>query len=264
MTDAKTHRIRIGVSSNFMHADPDRPLFRGKTLQYFEARMVRSVWAAGAVPLPVPDLDDEDGLQRAVDEFDGLLLTGGADVAPGSYGEEALKPAWAGDAHRDAYEQRLIELSLSAGKPIFGLCRGIQMLNVALGGTLYQDIQTQVDGALVHRDWHRYDDLGHDIRVEPSSNVGRIYGGVSELAVNSIHHQALKDVASRFTETAWAPDGIVEAVECIDDTQWILAVQWHPEWLEPSRVENDAVAKGWADGSALFDAFVAACKERRG
>jgi putative glutamine amidotransferase len=246
-----------------MHADPERPLFRGKTLQYFEARMVQSVWHAGAVPLPVPDLGDEAALKLVVDEFDGLLLTGGADVAPSSYGETPLREAWGGDAHRDAYERRLVELTLSAGKPVFGLCRGIQLLNVALGGSLYQDIQTQIEGALVHRDWHRYDDLGHSIRVAPGAAVGQLYGGASELAVNSIHHQALKDVAPALTATAWAPDGIVEAVERIDDAQWVLGVQWHPEWLEPERVTRDEVAKGWADGSVLFRAFIAACEERR-
>jgi putative glutamine amidotransferase len=256
-------RIRIGVTQNFMHADPERPLFRGKTLQYVEARMVKSVWRSGAVPVPVVDLEDDDALGHAVEEIDGLLLTGGADVAPQSYGETPLKPAWGGDAHRDAYERRLVELSLAAGKPVFGLCRGIQLLNVALGGTLYQDIQTQIEGSLVHRDWHRYDDLGHDIRIDAGSAVGKLYGGASELAVNSIHHQALKELGEGLTATAWAPDGIVEAVQDFRDGRWILGVQWHPEWLEPDRVQSDEIAKGWADGRVLFDAFIEACRDRR-
>src|SRR5690606_16032197 len=118
---------------------------------------------------------------------------------------------------RDRYERRLVEVALDMGLPILGLCRGIQLLNVALGGTLWQDIETQRPGSLVHRDWHRYDELNHTVRIEPESWLARIYGGGIEQRVNTVHHQALKDVASRLRVTASAPDGIVEAVEWIDD-----------------------------------------------
>jgi putative glutamine amidotransferase len=257
-------RARVGVSSNFMHADPDRPLFRGKTLQYVEARMVRSVWRSAAVPIPLPEVGDDDALRLAIDEVDGVLLTGGADVAPRSYGETPIKPEWGGDAHRDAYEQRLVEMAMRAHKPILGICRGIQLLNVALGGTLYQDIATQIEGALPHRDWHRYDDNGHGVRLEAGARVTRLYGDAREIAVNSIHHQAIKALAPDLRPTAWAPDGVIEAVEHTDPRIFIVGVQWHPEWLESERVTAPGAAQGWADGGILFDAFTSACLRQRG
>ncbi len=258
--------VRLGISANFFHADPQRALFKGKTLQYLEERMALSCRTAGAVPVLLPDLHDEAGARAVLELVDGLVLSGGADVSPTSYGETALQPKWGGDAHRDGYESRLIHLALQMGKPVLGLCRGIQILNVALNGTLYQDIGTQVTGSLVHRDWEPYDALGHDIDVRAGSWVSEVYGGVTKLAVNSIHHQSIKDVAPGFTVTAHAPDGIVEAIECIEATRWAVGVQWHPEWLESRAGHDDpltAAADDRASGAPVFSAYVAACRERR-
>lgn len=261
-----TRPVRLGISANFFHADPQRPLFKGKTLQYLEERMALSCRRAGAVPLLLTDLQDEAGSAAVLDVVDGLVLSGGADVAPGSYGETPLQPQWGGDAVRDAYETRLIEMAIERGQPVLGLCRGIQILNVALGGTLLQDINTQVEGTLVHRDWEPYDELSHDVRVEAGSWVSEVYGGATELTVNTIHHQAIKDVAPSLTATAWAPDGIIEAVEHIDDARWLVGIQWHPEWLEAREGHADprqAATKDRASGDPVFATFVAACRERR-
>jgi putative glutamine amidotransferase len=251
--------LRLAVSANFFHADPQRPVFRGKTLQYLEARMAASIARAGALPVLVPALPDEETLLAFLDGLDGLVLTGGADVSPLSYGQTPLREAWSGDKVRDDYECRLVRWFIDQRRPVLGLCRGIQLLNVALGGTLWQDIGEQVTGAIVHRDWERYDENGHAVRVEEDSWIARIYGGATRLAVNSIHHQALRDVAPGLRVTAWAPDGIVEAVEWIDDDRFLVAVQWHPEWLEAERVSAGGEADGWADGGAIFQAFAAAC-----
>lgn len=254
--------LRIGVSQNFLHADPERALFKGKTLQYIEERMALSIFRAGGVPLPLPDLKDELGARAVIAQVHGLVLAGGADVSPQSYGEEPLQPSWAGDPVRDAYETRLVHEAIRQRLPVLGLCRGIQLVNVALGGTLWQDLATQREHSLVHRDWHRYDELGHAARVDADSWIGRVYGGTTTLEVNSIHHQGLREVAACLRETAWAPDGVVEAVERIDDERWVVGVQWHPEWLEPEHLVEGGIAQGRADGSLIFDAFVQACRER--
>jgi putative glutamine amidotransferase len=255
--------LRIGVSQNFLHADPERALFKGKTLQYIEERMALSIFRAGGVPLPLPDLKDDLGARAVLSHVHGLVLAGGADVSPQTYGEEPLQESWAGDPIRDAYEQRLVHEAIAQRLPVLALCRGIQLVNVALGGTLWQDITTQRENSLVHRDWHRYDELGHDIEVEPDSWVGRVHGGASTLEVNSIHHQGLRQVASGLKETAWARDGIIEAVEWIDDDHWIVGIQWHPEWLEREHVAEGGVSHGRADGSRIFDGFLQVCQDRK-
>lgn len=261
----------IGISSNFMHADPMRPVFKGMTLQYLEERMVLSLHRAGAIPLGLPDLKDAAGARAVLSRVDGLVLAGGADLSPRSYGEEPLRPEWIGDAVRDAYELRLVEAARALGLPILGVCRGIQLLNVALGGTLYQDIVTQREGALVHRDWHEYDALGHELRIEPQSWLSRIYGDATSLHVNSVHHQGLRELAQPLRATAWAPDGVIEAVEMRSGDEWIMGVQWHPEWLElpAERVAHaghggdpHTAAGGRAVGNAIFEAFVAQCQAR--
>lgn len=257
--------LRIGISSNFMHADPQRALFKGKTLQYLEERMALSVRAAGAVPLLLPDLKDEEGAHAVLDVVSGLLLAGGADVAPKSYGQAPIDPRWSGDALRDEYEIRLVRAAKARGMPILGVCRGAQILNVALGGTLWQDIETQVEDSLVHRDWERYDENGHDVRLKAGSWIAERYDGAEVVAVNSIHHQGLRDVASVLVPTAWAPDGTVEAVEAIDPARWIVGVQWHPEWLEPQSggSARTSATGGRASGAPIFAGFVEACHERR-
>jgi putative glutamine amidotransferase len=261
----------IGISSNFMHADPARPVFKGMTLQYLEERMVLSLRCAGAIPLGLPDLKDAAGAQAVLSRVDGLVLAGGADVSPRSYGEEPLRPEWSGDPIRDAYELRLVEAARERGVPILGVCRGIQLLNVALGGRLYQDIVTQRERSLVHRDWHEYDALGHEIRIEPGSWVSRIYGHATTLQVNSVHHQGLRELAAPLRATAWAPDGVVEAVEMREGTEWIMGVQWHPEWLEAGVAETAVhapshdprtAAGGRASGGPIFAAFVDECGAR--
>lgn len=250
----------IGISVNFMHADPMRPVFKGMTLQYMEQRMTQAVRRAGAIPLGLPDLGDHDGADLVLSRVDGLLLTGGADVNPTHYGERPLRPEWGGDAVRDAYELRLVQHARRLGLPILGVCRGIQLINVALGGKLYQDITTQREDSLVHRDWDEYDALGHSIRVEADSWISGLYGGVTALSVNSIHHQGLKVLAEPLRATAWAPDGVIEAVQMKDDREWIMGVQWHPEWLEGHGDDPLTGAGGRASGDPIFEAFVERCR----
>lgn len=253
--------LRIGVSKNFLHADPARALFKGKTLQFVEERMALSIYRSGGVPLPLPDLKNETAARGLLQMVHGLVLAGGADVSPTSYGEEPIEPQWSGDAIRDAYEIQLVQIAIDMGVPVLGLCRGIQLINVALGGTLVQDIQTQLEGKLVHRDWENYDENGHSIRLADGWTRDA-YEGADTLQVNSIHHQALAKLGDNLVATAWAPDDIVEAVEWIDEHAWVVGVQWHPEWLEAEVVAPGGPGAGRADGTKIFDAFMKVCAER--
>ena len=253
------HRPKIAVSSCLMHEDPERKLFKGKALQYTEKKLALAVWRGGGLPVPLLDLDDRAYLEATLAGCDGLLLQGGADLSPGSYGESPLRPEWSGDPIRDRFELAALEVALNLGKPVLGVCRGVQLLNVGLGGSLYQDINTQVEGSLVHRDWHRYEIIEHSVRLAAGSWVASIWDR-EEILTNTVHHQGIKELAPTLKATAWAPDGIVEAVEGIDGGRWVAGVQWHPEWLDGSELGGPHRSSG----DPLFERFVSVCRERAG
>lgn len=235
-----------------MPPDPTRALFKGKPLAYGEGNLSEAVARAGGVPLLLPNLSDVVKLAGLLDLVDALVLSGGTDVSPQAYGELPLDPDWAGDPERDAYERTLIAAAIARRRPILGVCRGAQILNVALGGSLYQDISAQAEGSLRHRDWHRYDENGHAVTITGGAWLAGIYGA-GDVLINSVHHQAIRRVAPGLRAVASAPDGIVEAVERVDDEHFLVGVQWHPEWSGPGR----------APGDPLFSAFVAAVALRR-
>jgi putative glutamine amidotransferase len=231
--------LRIGVASCFFHADPTRPIFKGKTLLYLEESLAHWLMAGGAVPqlLPTPAAGIRaDDLLGGVD---ALVLQGGSDVAPASYGETAIRPEWAGDRVRDRYETDLVRSAIALDRPVLGICRGLQMLNVIFGGTLIQDIATQCPGFLTHREFERYDQLQHEVAVEPNSWLARMHPGRDRGRVNTVHHQAIKALGRGLqVEARSVPDGLVEAVRYQPEatekpTSWIYAVQWHPEFQNP-------------------------------
>ena len=192
-------RLQIGISACFFHADPARPIFTGKTLQYLEQSMAHWVMSTGAlaVMIPCPAGETRRG-DATLDDYarwlGGLVLQGGSDVWPGSYGETPLDPRWTGDWLRDEYELALLQAFTREGKPVLGVCRGLQLLNVAYGGTLYQDIATQRPEALRHRDPGLYDRNFHEIELLPGSRLAALYPGLVTARVNSVHHQAIKDL----------------------------------------------------------------------
>ncbi|MGZ4693564.1 MAG: gamma-glutamyl-gamma-aminobutyrate hydrolase family protein [Acidimicrobiales bacterium] len=235
----RSRALRIGISACFFHADPDRPVFKGKTLLYAEESMLDLVGRAGALALmgPRPVGAPSSGApsnRPAIDAYgdllDGLLLEGGSDVCPRSYGEEPMRPQWEGDEPRDRYEIELIHAFHDAGKPVLGICRGIQILNVAFGGTLYQDIATQVPGSVDHRNWDIYDANRHEVDLVAGSRLAALYGDADRVTVNSVHHQAVKDPADGFVVEAMSTtDGIVEALR-LPGERFVAGVQWHPEF----------------------------------
>ncbi len=248
-------RLRLGVSLAFTHPDPTRNLFQGKTLQYLEEGLILAVDRSGAVPVPLVDLKSEAGAYRVLEGLDGLVFSGGADVSPLNYGEEPLDPAWSGDPVRDAYEMRLIQAARRLGLPMLGICRGAQVLNVGLGGTLYQDIRTFFPDSLVHRCQERYDQLEHTVHLTEGSWLHSLYAE-PQILVNTVHHQAVKNLAPGLTATAHAPDGVIESYERITPQEWIVGIQWHPEWLELSETAR-------SDGNRVFRSFAQVCAARQ-
>ena len=256
-------RLKIGLSACFSHADPQRHLFTGKTLQYVEQSIAHWIMSAGALVVVVPCPTGETArgdvtLKHYAQWLDGVVLHGGADVWPGHYGEEPLKPEWIGDRVRDLYDLAVIEAFEQAGKPIFGVCRGLQIINVAFGGTLYQDIETQLPGAQRHRDAQVYDRHVHHIRIEPRTRLARLYPQQAQAAVNSIHHQGIKTLAQGFTVEAWSlPDHVPEAIRrtARHGRGYIAATQWHPEF----RTRADVTL----DDTPLLHDFLDACQRAR-
>jgi putative glutamine amidotransferase len=234
------HALRIGVASCFFHADPTRPIFKGKTLLYLEQSLAHWLMAGGAVPLLLPTPAAGIRAEDLLGGVDGLVLQGGSDVAPESYGEPPIRPEWAGDRVRDRYETDLVRAAIALSRPVLGICRGLQILNVIFGGTLIQDIATQCPGFLTHREFERYDQLQHDVAVEPDSWLARMYPGRARVRVNTVHHQAVKALGRGLrVEARSVPDGLVEAVRYQPEgpeqrEPWIYAVQWHPEFQNPA------------------------------
>ena len=242
-------RLKIGISACFMHADPARALFTGKTLQYVEQSIAHWIMSTGALAVMVPS--PTGATQRGdvtLDHYaawlDALVLHGGADVSPLSYGEQPLQEKWSGDRVRDDYEIALVAAFERHGKPVFGVCRGLQLMNVACGGTLYQDIETQVPKSLRHRDAAIYDQNFHSVEIVPGSHLASLYPQAHRVTVNSIHHQAIKDLAPGFAvEAVSNEDGLVEAIRRSDRAKpYLAAVQWHPEFHLPGAQTLDDAA----------------------
>ncbi len=202
--------------------------------------------AAGAVPVMLPLTADPAALERLADLCDGFLLTGGQDVQPAVYGEEQLPLTGEVCRARDAMEAGLLALALRADKPVLGICRGIQFLNAALGGTLYQDLPAQHPSEVEHHQGRPYDAPAHAVTLVPDTPL-RALLGAETLPANSLHHQGVRTLAPTLRAMAHAPDGLVEAVY-LPDKRFVWAVQWHPEFnwqTEPS-------------SRAIFAAFVQA------
>ena len=224
----------IGFSSCLFPKDPKRPIFKNKSLLYLEESMAHWLLESDILAYMIPTVPDGFSLQRFMGTIDGLVLQGGTDVCPEGYGEKPIKPEWNGDKIRDAYEIELVRWAVQAGKPVLGICRGLQLINVAFGGKLFQDIAHQCSSAQVHRDWDLYESLHHPLHLAPEGRLSQLYGSNHRFQVNSIHHQAIKALAPDFTVEAWADDGIIEAISRVRSDSYILAVQWHPEFQSPN------------------------------
>ncbi len=213
---------------------------------------VNHLIAAGGLPILLPTTANALDDWRALYVYaDGVMLTGGGDVDPSLFGEEAHPATYGIDRQRDEMEIALARWALQDDKPLFAICRGIQVMNVALGGSLVQDLPTQWAGALPHSgSQHGLErhEPAHSISVEPGTRLAQVLGA-AHVQVNSFHHQAINRLAEGLRITARAADGVIEAVE-FPNKRYYLGVQWHPEDMAAQR----------ADMMRLFSAFVAACR----
>jgi putative glutamine amidotransferase len=220
-------------------------------------RYILALTASGAIPWLIPLLpDDQETLRGIYDELDAVFLPGGADIDPSTFGEQRHPKCERSDLARDRVEITLTKWAMRDGKPVFGVCRGLQLINVAAGGTLWQDLEAQRPTSMKHdyfpfRDGYARDHLAHTVAVREDTQLADIMGA-GEHRVNSMHHQAVRDLAPGFVVSATAADGIIEAIERPGDS-FLLAVQWHPEAL----AEKDQVTQ------RLFEAFIAAARAHR-
>ena len=258
----------IGISARIHH--PVGPVLEiggvyTKTLHYLEQSVAHWVLAKEVLAVMIPAIESEGLIQRSemsldsyAEHLDGLVLQGGADVAPESYGETPLTPEWSGDRVRDRYEIDLFNAFVAAGKPVIGICRGCQLINVALGGTLFQDIPTQVTQAISHRDADLYERALHDVKLVEGTRLAQLYPGMKQAKINSIHHQAVKDLGRDLVvEALGEPDGIIEAIRWRGPS-YVFGMQWHPEFLALKSLD-----KSQLDGSAILTDFLATARAAR-
>ena len=234
----KPPTLKIGISACLLHPESTREAYGSKTLQYVEQCTAQWVSRSEALPVMIPALTDttscvvpsDSRVKEYAQWLDALVLHGGADVWPGNYGEAPLHEKWVGDRARDEYEIALVKAFVAAGKPVFGICRGLQLINVAFGGTLYQDIPSQLPQAVVHDDEAAFELNFHQLTLVPGTRLASLLKDARSLKINSIHHQGIKDLAPGFVVEARCPDdGMIEAIRYTQDA-YIAAVQWHPEF----------------------------------
>jgi len=255
----RSRKVIIGLSPRILRQVPRELGFRDKTLQYLEQSMAHCVMRLGAVAVMIPTIEHSSDISRwevstddYVSELDGLILQGGADIDPVVYGEarsELLGPI---DAVRDEFELELLRGFAAAGKPVLGVCRGMQLINVAFGGTLYQDLRSAGVGTLLHRVPELYDEHAHDVDFVSGGWLQQIYNGLTRVSVTSIHHQAVRTLGTGLVVDATSTDGVVESIRHIDH-KFMVGVQWHPEFHDarfPALLPSAPLMKAFLDAAA--------------
>lgn len=253
--------LRIGLSARIFHPEPGASGIKTKTLLVYEQSVAQWAMSRDVLLLMVPSVVQGGELMRSnirlrdyAQYLDGLILQGGADVSPRAYGEEPLRPEWSGDPVRDAYELELVHEFMEAGKPILGICRGMQLLNVALGGSLYQDLCTQRPDTHDHESGH-YDRHVHRVSFTADGLMRGWFGDRPDGQVVSIHHQGVHRLGrDMMVEALSSDDGVIEAIRW-NGGSFVCGVQWHPEFH--AHTGNDLL-----DCSPLLEAFLAAAQSR--
>ena len=213
---------------------------------------ISAVNNAGGIAIILPIITDDHLLNDYIKIVDGLVLSGGEDISTEYYGESPTKEMGTVCLDRDKYEMGMFKKALETGIPILGICRGMQLINVALGGTLYQDISSQIKNSVEHRSKEEeVEKPYHEIKVMEDSNLFKMLGA-KELSVNSFHHQSLKDIGKDLRVTSYSKDGVIEGIESTEPG-FLIGVQWHPEKL----VNDFPVFKG------IFGAFIDACQNKK-
>jgi len=253
--------IKIGISARIFHPSQGSKGLSSKTLQYLEESIAHWVMSRDVMVFMIPSVNTHGRIHPSnirlrdyAKHLDGLVLQGGADVAPETYAEQATRPEWMGDRTRDMYELELLHEFIEARKPLLGICRGCQLLNVAFGGTLYQDIATEASNPIPHVH-DLYDQYTHELEFLPNSSLGKLFPHKTAI-VNSIHHQAVKTLGKGIViEAISKTDNIVEAIR-LRDAKFVVGLQWHPEF-------HSAGASNLLDCTPILDNFLRAARETR-
>jgi putative glutamine amidotransferase len=259
--------LLIGVSARIHHPADHAVNLGGvytKTLHYLEQSVAHWVMSKNVLVMMIPAIESEGLIQRSemrlyhyAEALDALVLQGGADIAPPTYNEQPRDPAWIGDRVRDRYEIELFEAFVGKGKPVLGICRGCQLINVAFGGTLYQDIATQIPNAMDHRDIAKYEQNFHRLRFVDGTGLAKLYPNRREAMINTIHHQAVNKLGrGMIVEAVSEPDGIVEAIRWRGPS-YVLGVQWHPEFMFGPGIGDEHL-----DGAPILGEFLDAARAR--
>ncbi|MBO0472835.1 hypothetical protein IGL98_001913 [Enterococcus sp. DIV0840] len=215
----------IGIAGNQIIQSVD--VFNGNHVSYTPQGFVTAIQKAGGLPIVLP-IGEETSAADYISQIDKLLLAGGQDISPDFFGEEPHPKLEETNRNRDIFELALIQEAIKQNKPIFAVCRGMQLINVALGGTLYQDLSLYPEWKVKHGQQPTQPQFAtHGIQIETDSTLYHLLG--EKYRVNSYHHQAINKLAPSLKVTARSSDGIAEAIESIDTKQRLLAVQWHPE-----------------------------------
>lgn len=252
-------KVSIGLSPRILRSVPSELGFRGKTLQYLEQSMAHCVMHAGALVVMIPTVEQSDRFgtwevrtSDYVSLLDGLVLQGGADIDPTVYGDTPSEVLGPTDPIRDRFELELLRAFAAAGKPVLGVCRGMQLINVAFGGTLHQDLQHAEVVDYAHRKLELYDEHTHEIELIEGSWLYGLYEGTSIARVNSIHHQGIKSLGSGLAVEAVATDGVIESVRH-PGLPFLVGVQWHPEFHDsrfPNLLPSDPLLKSFLKAAA--------------
>lgn len=228
------------------------PLYDDRMTSYWMIPgYMKGILQAGGLPVILPFIQNPEDVSQLVSQLDGLLFTGGPDVNPLLYGEEVIMESGILAPQRDILEVACLREAVERDLPCLGICRGLQLMNVVMGGSLYQDMETQHPTRTEHDQDHPYDALTHDVEIVAGSPLAQWTGGALEMRVNTLHHQAVKELAPGLAVMARSKgEDIVEAIWA-PDKKFFCAVQWHPEFAHSKHPEHQAI----------FDAFVEACRK---
>lgn len=218
----------IGITAS-MTWENEGDAFTGYKRNYLSFDYSEAIIASGGIPIILPVMEEADTIKQMVGHLDGLLLSGGVDLSPVLFGDEPRKNLGLTLMQRDESERLILKEAVARKIPILGICRGFQLLNCYFGGNLYQDLSESKDLNIKHDFNGLPSDLAHSIEMEEGSLIHKLLG--KNTLVNSFHHQTLKHLAPNFKVTAWAKDGVPEAIENLEGEQFIFAVQFHPEMM---------------------------------
>jgi putative glutamine amidotransferase len=247
MTHLRGHLPLVGIIPGFAPPDMNRSFSPSGRINFVDFNYVESIEDAGGLPCIIPYLRDAEMHVRYCEKMDGLMLVGGADVAAERYGQEPLASEYPPTPERDNFELAFLHTFMETGKPVFGICRGIQLLNVALGGTLIQDIPSMLN-MVHHMQGVGMQEIAHEVRIDPDSLIARLLGS-EDIEVNSFHHQCVDHLGDGLLAVGHSEEGIIEVIEH-DSYPFMLAVQWHPERMRTDERQLD-----------LFKGFIKACCE---